>query len=81
MLYDLKPKIKLQVADEMCADMEEETFTNMWDAACQQPYDFFLVNFDLPKQVRYRRNFDEIFVVDEFKKKSLPPPVEASASV
>lgn len=68
MLYNLKPKIKLQVADEMCADLDEDTLVKMWDTACKEQYDFFLINFDLPKPLRYRRNFDEIFVVDDFKK-------------
>lgn len=69
-LYNLKPKIKLQVADEMCANLDEETFVKMWDSACIEQYDFFLINFDLPVNQRYRRNFDTIFLLNDFKEKS-----------
>jgi hypothetical protein len=64
LLFDLKPEIKKQVADEMCANMSEETFIKMWEEACVQPYDFFMINFDAPKHLRFRRNFNEIFVLE-----------------
>jgi hypothetical protein len=70
MLFDLKPEIKKQVADEMCANMNEEAFIRMWEEACINSYDFFMINFDAPKKFKFRRNFDEIFLLEDFKKKN-----------
>jgi hypothetical protein len=63
-LFNLKPEIKKQVADEMCADMSEETFIEMWNSACVNQWDFCMVDFDAPRHLRFRKNFDEIFVLE-----------------
>jgi hypothetical protein len=63
-LFNLKPEIKKQVADEMCADMSEDTFLKMWEMACVNQWDFFMINYDAPKKIRFRKNFDNIFVLE-----------------
>jgi hypothetical protein len=63
-LFNLKPEIKKQVADEMCVDMSEDTFLKMWEMACVNSYDFLMVNYDAPKKIRFRKNFDSIFVLE-----------------
>jgi hypothetical protein len=62
-LFNLKPEIKKQVADEMCADMSEDTFIEMWNTAFVNQWDFFMINYDAPKHLRFRKNFDSIFVL------------------
>lgn len=62
-LFNLKPEIKKQVADELCADMSEDTFLYMWNKACVNQWDFFMINYDAPKNLRFRKNFNEIFLV------------------
>jgi hypothetical protein len=63
-LFNLKPEIKKQVADEMCADMSEDTFIEMWNTAFVNQWDFFMINYDAPKHLRFRKNFDSIFVLE-----------------
>jgi hypothetical protein len=63
-LFNLKPEIKKQVADEMCADMSEETFIEMWNTSCVNQWDFFMINYDAPKHLRFRKNFDSLFVLE-----------------
>lgn len=63
LLFDLKPEIKKVVADEMASNMREDEFIKLWETACVQPYDFFLMNFDFPKKLRFRQNFDTIFSI------------------
>jgi hypothetical protein len=60
MLFDLKKEIKKQVSDEMCGNMNEERFIELWEKACVNPYDFFMINFDAKKEHRFRKNFDTI---------------------
>lgn len=60
-LFNLKPEIKKQVADELCSDTSESKFIEMWETACVNPWDFFMINYDAPKQLRFRKNFDTIF--------------------
>jgi hypothetical protein len=64
MVFNLKPEIKKAVADEMCSSMKEDDFIHMWDSACVNSYDFFLINFDeKDKKKRYRKNFNELFLI------------------
>jgi hypothetical protein len=62
-LFNLKPEVKKQVADEMCADMSEETFIEMWNSACVNQWDFFMINYDAPKHLRFRKKFNSLFVL------------------
>lgn len=55
--------IKKEIAEELSAYITLEDFIKMWDFACQENHDFFMVNFDDPKH-RFRRNFNEIFITD-----------------
>jgi hypothetical protein len=63
-LFNLKPEIKKQVANEMCADMPEDKFIEIWDSACINPWDFLLIDYDAPRKQRFHKNFDEIFVLE-----------------
>jgi hypothetical protein len=54
--------IRKEVAEELSAYITAERFMELWDFACREPHDFFMVNFDDPKH-RFRRNFNEIIKI------------------
>jgi hypothetical protein len=74
LLFRLKPSIQETVADELFSSERNDLIVRMWDQACQEPFEFFLVNLDEPdKTKRYRRNCNEIFVVAGSKKNDRSP--------
>ena len=52
-------KIKLEIADELSSHISAEKFVELWDYATKDPYQFFMVDMDGPKELRYRKNFNE----------------------
>lgn len=58
--------IKQEIAEELSAYITPEKFMEMWDFACQEPHDFFMINFD-SKNEKFRRNFNEIIVLPKNK--------------
>jgi hypothetical protein len=44
--------------------MKEEDLIAMWDKACVQDYDFFMINFD-DKKNKFRQNFNNIFIIKD----------------
>jgi hypothetical protein len=61
--------IKQEIAEELSAYITPDKFMDMWDFACKEPHDFFMINFD-SKDKKFRRNFNEIIILDNNKNDS-----------
>lgn len=56
--------LRKQIAAEFSSFVPWQKFLEMWDSACRDdPHAFFMCDFDAREpQLRFRRNFDEIFL-------------------
>lgn len=55
-------QIRKEIAEELASHISPDHFMLLWDYACQEPHDFFTINFDDPKH-RFRRNLNEIIKI------------------
>lgn len=62
--------VQKAIAQEYGGFVDQDTFMRMWDFACQQPFEFFMVDSDakIPSH-RFRKNFDTLLLVEDHKKK------------
>jgi hypothetical protein len=59
--------IKKELAEEFSSFCKPEKFIEMWDFACQEPHEFFMIDMDASgknKKYRFRRNFDTLILED-----------------
>jgi hypothetical protein len=54
--------IRKQASLEFSSHVSAEDFAGMWAVATVDPHGFFLVDFEAPKELRYRAGFDRAFV-------------------
>lgn len=49
------PQVKKEIADEVSAYVSRDDFINMWDAATNEPYHFFMVDYEAPQGKKFRQ--------------------------
>ena len=55
--------LKKQIAEELCGAVSPETFLDLWDTACKDDHDFFMIDTDSKdKKFRYRRNLNDLLI-------------------
>ena len=55
--------IRKDISNEFSSAVPREKFLAMWDYATKSMHDFYMLDFDAPPKLRFRKNFDEVFVV------------------
>ena len=48
------PQIKKEIADEVSAYVSRDTFVSMWDKATEDPYHFYMVDYEAPLDKKFR---------------------------
>ena len=49
------PAIKKEIADEVSAYVSRDDFVEMWDRATEDPYSFYMVDYEAPKDKKFRQ--------------------------
>ena len=56
--------LRKQIATELSGPIDPEVFKELWDMACKENHDFFMVDYDAKDgRFQYRRNFDELLLL------------------
>ena len=69
-LFKTKDKQEMKdVAESVSGEIDEDTFTKVYDKAIREPYDFLFIDLHKKKEhpAMFRRRFDEFIIPEELK--------------